>query len=143
MNTTNLYGLGDVVKVRHTFMNSDSDELVGSIKGILTDENSERVKYYIDFKPTEADKKIGIESHLGYVLQEEIVGIVKSEDDSDDEEKKIQEAVKEAKKIVTERLLKFSELSLYDISRAVGLSIEEIEEIESLMGNRRKGVIQI
>lgn len=143
MNTTNLYGLGDVVKVRHTFMNSDSDELVGSIKGILTDENSERVKYYIDFKPTEADKKIGIESHLGYVLQEEIVGIVKSEDDSDDEEKKIQEAVKEAKKIVTERLLKFSELSLYDISRAVGISIEEIEEIESLMGNRRKGVIQI
>lgn len=88
MNTTNLYGLGDVVKVRHTFMNSDSDELVGTIKGILTDENSERVKYYIDFKPTEADKKIGIESHLGYVFQEEIVGIVKSEDDSDDEEKK-------------------------------------------------------
>lgn len=57
--------------------------------------------------------------------------------------KKIQEAVKEAKKIVTERLLKFSKLSLYDISRAVGISIEEIEEIESLMGNRRKGVIQI
>lgn len=57
--------------------------------------------------------------------------------------KKIQEAVKEAKKIVTERLLKFSELSLYDISQAVGMSIEEIEEIESLMGNRRKGVIQI
>lgn len=44
---------------------------------------------------------------------------------------------------MTERLLKFSELSLYDISRAVGISIEEIEEIESLMGNRRKGVIQI
>lgn len=142
MNTANLYGLGDVVKVRHTFMNSDSDELVGTIKGIITDENSERVKYYIDFKPTEADKKIGIESRLGYVFQEEIVGIVKSEDDSDDEEK-IQEAVKEAKKIVTERLLKFSELSFYDISRAVGISIEEIEEIESLMGNRRKGVIQI
>lgn len=57
--------------------------------------------------------------------------------------KKIQEAVKEAKKIVTERLLKFSELSLYDISQAVGMSIEEIEEIESLMRNRRKGVIQI
>ena len=57
--------------------------------------------------------------------------------------KKIQEAVKEAKKIVTERLLKFSELSLYDISQAVGMSIEEIEEIESLMRNRSKGVIQI
>lgn len=142
MNTTNLYGLGDVVKVRHTFMNSDSDELVGTIKGILTDENSERVKYYIDFKPTEADKKIGIESHLGYVFQEEIVGIVKSEDDSDDEEKNSR-SCKEAKKIVTERLLKFSELSFYDISRAVGISIEEIEAIESLMGNRRKGVIQI
>ena len=57
--------------------------------------------------------------------------------------KKNSRSCKEAKKIVTERLLKFSELSFYDISRAVGISIEEIEAIESLMGNRRKGVIQI
>lgn len=70
------YRIGDRVIAKINYQNDPRNEVEAVICGVELDSDIDRINYKIHMEPTEFDKKMGCTSYIGYVYQENILGLL-------------------------------------------------------------------
>ncbi len=71
----NKYNLCDKVRTKIYYENDNRKEVDAFIRGIELVDETDEIRYKIWFEPDKFDKKLGSTGYIGYINQEDIIGL--------------------------------------------------------------------